>query len=285
MHPDNPYRHEYDLPRYIQQLPELASYCKKKHGRLTVDFASPDAVIALNKAIIEADCGVVGWTVPKGNLCPPIPGRIDYLLHIKSLLSDTHGPIKMLDIGTGATAIYGVLAATQFDYQVVGTDISQHSLSHAEKMLAANPSLASKVTLRHQPSASHIFHGVVNDTEQFDISVCNPPFYKSSQQANEKNREKNRALASKQTDRNFAGQDNELIYPGGEVAFIKRMIFESYKYRNQITWFTSLVSQKSSVDEIKRTLKKERHAVQQWITMKHGNKTSRIVVWQFIAES
>jgi 23S rRNA (adenine1618-N6)-methyltransferase len=61
----------------------------------------------LNKAL-EHFYHVKNWDIPDTNLCPPIPGRADYVHYIADLLAESSGEIpagnsvKGLDIGTGA---------------------------------------------------------------------------------------------------------------------------------------------------------------------------------------
>ena len=282
MHPNNPYRQPYQLAKYAAAVPHLKPFLIIRQGKLTVDFKSPIAVEALNSAILKVDFGIHDWSLPNGQLCPPVPGRLDYLLYIRDLIGvSPNKPIEMLDVGTGANMIYAILAASHFNWKTVGIEVNSASIKHAQKILAANDKLNAHIALRQQKDSNRIFKGVLDDQKQFDVSVCNPPFYSSELEAKQVNRQKNRALMEGAKERNFAGHRHELVYPGGEVAFIKKMIFESHKFRNNVRWFTSLVSQKSSVNAIKLCLKKERLAESKWIKMAQGNKISRLVAWRF----
>ena len=81
---------------------------------------------------------------------------------------------------------------------------------------------------------------------------------------------------------NFGGQNNELWCEGGEVAFIKKMIKQSVSNAENCLWFTTLVSKKENLQEIYKTLKRERPFVIKTIEMKQGQKISRFIAWSFL---
>ncbi|MFP1558514.1 RlmF-related methyltransferase [Escherichia coli] len=56
-------------------------------GEQSVDFANPLAVKALNKALLAHFYAVANWDIPDGFLCPPVPGRADYIHHLADLLA------------------------------------------------------------------------------------------------------------------------------------------------------------------------------------------------------
>ena len=41
----------------------------------------------LNRAILMHHYGVKSWDIPAGYLCPPIPGRADYIHSVADLLA------------------------------------------------------------------------------------------------------------------------------------------------------------------------------------------------------
>ena len=88
--------------------------------------------------------------------------------------------------------------------------------------------------------------------------MCNPPFYKSENEALEATTRKLKGLnkAENKFVRNFAGTHNELWYKGGEKVFIHNYLYESALFRNQCIWFTTLVSKKDLVKGIYNSLKK-----------------------------
>lgn len=100
--------------------------------------------------------------------------------------------------------------------------------------------------------------------------MCNPPFYTS--------REEMAQLAdikAQQASSVCTGADVEMVTPGGEVAFVTRMIEESLHLRNQIQWYTSMLGKLSSVSVlVEKLIKHDNHnyAVTEFV---QGSKTKR----------
>ncbi|MDA3853276.1 MAG: RlmF-related methyltransferase, partial [Bacteroidales bacterium] len=109
-----------------------------------------------------------------------------------------------------------------------------------------------------------------------------PPFFKSRQEAEKMNqrKQKNLKLAEKDS-KNFGGHSNELWCKGGEEAFIKKMAQESVQFKNQAHWFTSLVSEKDKLKDIKRAINKTQPTEVKIVDMEQGNKISRFIAWTF----
>jgi len=116
--------------------------------------------------------------------------------------------------------------------------------------------------------------------------MCNPPFHKSLEEAKSGSNRKWKNLSkgnkfSKSDSLNFGGQKAELWCKGGELAFIQQMIKESTRYKNQVGWFTCLVSKKDNLSKIKLYLKKVQVSKLTVINMAQGQKVSRIIAWRF----
>ncbi|WP_067147607.1 23S rRNA (adenine(1618)-N(6))-methyltransferase RlmF [Pseudotamlana agarivorans] len=285
MHPKNKHKSGYDLEALILVYPELKTYVfENKYNTQTIDFANPKAVKALNTALLFQHYNIKFWEFPDTNLCPPIPGRVDYIHHIASFLeaSGINEGIKVLDIGTGASCIYPILGQAEYGWIFVGTDIDDKSLASAQKIIDKNK-LNTAIKLRKQQDASHILKGVVNEADSFSVSLCNPPFFKSEAEALEATIKKLKGLKNEagQVIRNFSGTQNELWYRGGEKAFLHNYIFESTFYKEQCLWFTSLVSKKDLIRGLKTSLKKLGATEVKVIEMGQGNKLSRIIAWTF----
>ncbi|MDD2720083.1 MAG: 23S rRNA (adenine(1618)-N(6))-methyltransferase RlmF [Gallionella sp.] len=286
LHPRNPHRHRYDFARLIAASPELAPFVSPNaYGDASVDFADPAAVRALNRAILLLEYDIRDWDIPAGYLCPPIPGRADYLHHLADLLAEDGGDIprrvRALDIGTGANCVYPLIGQRSYGWQFVGTDIDPAALANAQRVLEAN-GLGGAITLRLQASRQAIFRGVVQPGEAFDVTLCNPPFHASQAEAGAGTQRKWNNLGRESAGKpqlNFGGQGAELWCPGGEQAFICRMIEESRQVN--ACWFTTLVSKSASLPAVYRAL--ERAGVQEvrTIGMAQGQKQSRIVAWSF----
>ncbi|WP_347709814.1 23S rRNA (adenine(1618)-N(6))-methyltransferase RlmF [Jejuia spongiicola] len=283
----NKHKSGYDLDTLCEVYPDLIPFVFiNKYETKTIDFANPKAVKALNKALLFKHYNVRFWEFPNANLCPPIPGRVDYVHYLADLLkaSSLNENINVLDIGTGASCIYPILGQAEYNWKFVGSDIDKLSLEHAQKIINQNK-LTSYISLRLQNDSTQIFKGIIKAEDKFSVSMCNPPFYKSEEEALEATTKKLKGLnkgEEVEPVRNFAGSQNELWYKGGEKAFIHNYLYESSLFKEQCIWFTTLVSKKDLIKGIYSSLKKLGATDIKTINMGQGNKISRIVVWTFL---
>lgn len=283
MHPNNIHSDPYNFDALTKAHRELSKFVfVNPYGNKSIDFANPDAVLQLNKALLKHHYQVKNWDIPKNYLCPPIPGRADYIHHIADLLAEDQPTkdIKGIDIGVGANAIYPILANRIYGWKMLGTDIEEHSVKIAKANIEANPELSSAIEIRHQQDRGSIFKGMIKEGEYYHFSMCNPPFHASEKEANNAALKKLKNLGKEKSRLNFGGQANELWCNGGEALFLKRMIKESVLYRSQVGWFTSLVSKKESLPKIYKQLKKLK-ATYRTLEMSQGNKKSRFIAWKF----
>ena len=292
LHPRNKHNGNYDFKALIETLPELASFVTvNKFGNESIDFANPDAVRALNKALLKHFYNISYWELPKTNLCPPIPGRADYLHYIADILAEQNNGVipkganvKILDIGTGANCIYPIIGHQEYGWSFVGTEIDKPAKLTAENIINHNPELKDLIKIRLQENKRNIFKGIIQADEQFDFTICNPPFHNSREAATEGTKRKLKNLGKTAENKpvlNFGGQNNELWYEGGELAFITNMIFESVHFQKQCKWFSSLVSKKENLKPLYSVLKRVKATEVKTINMEQGNKVSRILIWQF----
>lgn len=291
-HPRNRHQGHYDFAKLLRGSPGLARFVTRNpHGDSTIDFADPVAVRALNGALLRSHYGIQDWDIPKDYLCPPIPGRADYIHHVADLLGELHegpvprGPsIRVLDVGVGANCIYPLIGHGEYGWSFVGTDVDPIALTAAKKILDANPEAASAVELRRQPDPGRIFHGILGKDERFDLTISNPPFHSSLEEARAGSRRKWRNLGvdtGSSPLRNFGGQSMELVYEGGELGFIERLIRESAQAAEQCACFTTLVSRDSHLPRIYELLERAEASDAITIDMAQGQKKSRIVAWTF----
>lgn len=298
LHPRNRHRGRYDFAELASALPELKQFLKPNAfdaAETTIDFANPVAVKTLNAALLKYFYGVKFWAIPPDYLCPPIPGRADYLHHVADLLATTNNEIprgsavRALDIGVGANLIYPLIGTHEYGWRFVGTDIDVTAIKYAQQIIDAN-GLADAIGLRLQVSPLKIFDGVMNTGDRFDIVICNPPFHASAQAAEAgslrkwKNLGKARTLETKPK-LNFGGKAVELWCEGGEAGFISRMIAESAQYKKQVRWFTSLVSKDDHLPDIYGALRKVGVQKVDTIEMAQGQKKSRVVAWTFLKDT
>jgi 23S rRNA (adenine1618-N6)-methyltransferase len=298
LHPRNKHRGRYDFDQLIQASPALASFVRlNAYHDASIDFASSQAVKALNQALLKQFYNISDWDIPAQYLCPPIPGRADYLHYLADLLAATNGglipqgdAIRVFDIGVGANAIYPLLGHREYGWHFVGADIDPIALENAQKILAANTDLSGSIELRLQTSPSAIFKGIVAKDETFDLTICNPPFHSSLHDARVGTQRKwqnlgKSNLQTKDVQLNFGGQGAELYCTGGEEGFISRMVSESKEIASQCLWFTTLISKASSLPCVYRALKNVNALQVKTIDMAQGQKKSRLVAWTFLNAS
>ena len=292
LHARNPHRHGYDFAQLIISSPELGPFVRPNaFGDASIDYADPAAVKMLNRALLKNSHGIAHWDLPPGFLCPPVPGRADYLHHLADLLAEGNGGeiprgarVTTLDIGVGANVIYPLLGHSTFGWRFLGSDIDAKALAAARQIAAAN-GLSKAITLRPQTPPA-IFHGLLKDGEAFDLSMCNPPFHTSAEEAQAGSRRKwtnlGRGGAGKNAPAlNFGGRAGELWCAGGEAAFVRRMIEESTTIPTRCLWFTTLLSKSSNLPEILRALKQAHVQARRIIPMAQGQKQSRIMAWTY----
>ena len=302
LHSRNRHRGRYDFNQLIRTLPELRAHVRKnEYGDESIDFADPEAVKSLNCAILKEFYGICGWDIPKDYLCPPIPGRADYIHQVADLLADgaggevPRGPsIRVLDIGIGANAVYPIIGQHEYGWSFVGTETDRVALASVEKILSANPELAKATELRVQKISTDILTGIIFPGEKFDLVICNPPFHASLEESQAGSRRKWQNLGKGPPPKkgpirvkeaapvlNFGGHGGELWCVGGEVGFITRMITESVKFKDQVKWFTSLVSREIHLPVLYENLERAK-VVDGWtMDMAQGQKKSRILTWSF----
>lgn len=290
MHRQNPYRNRYDLNRLVKHHTALQQYIVfNPSGEETIDFSSSSAVFELNKAILLTDFKLADYQLPTGYLIPPVPGRLDYLLHVGDFLSDKlklpeGSKLKGLDIGAGANGIYCILGSQYFNWQMVGAESDGKAVEIAKSNILRTEGLRHKVEIRWQENKEFLFKKIIGQNEYFDFTVCNPPFHSSEQEAlkGSVRKRKNLKIATNKKEQtlNFGGQANELWCNGGEALFIKRLIKESVLYKHQVKVFSSLVAKSDNLPKIEKQLKKEK-VDYHMIPLAQGNKKSRIVLWWF----
>lgn len=296
LHKRNLHQGRYNLADLSKYVPELAIFIKPNpKGESTVNFADESAVKYLNKALLARFYNIKFWDIPKGYLCPPIPGRADYIHCVADLLGykdelSFRGKkrIRVLDIGVGANCIYPIIGSQSYGWKFVASEIDDRAFKTANLIVELNPNLKSMIKLVKQSDQSAIFQNIIKPTDYFECTLCNPPFHSSPEEATSSNQEKVKNLAKSkksktETALNFGGQNTELWCPGGEFAFLKRMINESTQYARQVRWFTSLVSKKDHIKPLISILKKNGIQNPQVIEMKQGQKISRILAWSFMA--
>ena len=299
LHPRNLDRFGYNFEQLINDSPELQQFVAVNEPDIqTIDFSNPDAVKALNKALLIHHYDIQDWDIPANYLCPPIPGRADYIHYIADLLATTNNGVipegemvQGLDIGVGANCIYPIIGNSAYGWSFVGTDIDENAIQNCKKIIASNPKLMDTISLQLQTESRFIFKNIITAEDKFAFTICNPPFHSSQDEATKSSLRKVNNLEAKDfTNKttkpvlNFGGHNAELWCEGGELGFITQMAYESAKYPMQCLWFTTLVSKKDNLSSIYKTLNKVSASDIKTIDMAQGQKTSRIVAWTFMSD-
>ncbi len=293
LHPRNLHRERYDFDLLTESFPPLKPFVQvNRFQDQSIDFANPEAVKMLNKALLKQYYNIAEWDIPSGYLCPPIPGRADYVHYLADLLATSNGgkipkgkKVTCLDVGVGANCIYPMIGQVSYGWSFIGSDIDPVALESANHIVNANPVLKSAIVCRLQSDPKHIFQGILQPGEYIDAVICNPPFHESAEAAAAATLRKLNNLGKQkatQPARNFGGQAGELWYEGGEKAFVNNMIEESRQFATSCLWFTTLISKASNVKSIEYALKNAGATEIRTIEMGQGQKTSRMVAWSFL---
>ena len=238
--------------------------------------------------------GIKNWEFPDDNLCPPIPGRADYIHHVADLLADNNlsnipkgDKVTCLDIGMGASCIYPLIGAVEYGWKFIASDIDEKSIKSAKKIINSNSLIKDNIECRLQKNKNLIFKNIINEDEKIDLIMCNPPFHSSKEEAQKSTLRKLRNLSDKKlkkTHVNFAGVSNEIIFKGGEIKFLENIINESKKYSKNCYWFSTLVSKQTNLKRTYKLIDKTGAYFIKTIPMGTGNKTTRIVAWTFLSK-
>ena len=330
-HPRNSFKGSYDMEKLCKAYPPLKSFIispdsakvKSKSSnnapsRPTIKFADPNAVRALNTALLVADYNIApdyADILPIDALIPPVPGRADYVHYVADILGAENGRIpegpsvRGLDIGTGASVIYPLIATSTYGWSMIASEINPVSVQSAGRIIEGNE-LEKCIDLRRQESQKNIFDGIWEPMEEIDFIMCNPPFFPSLEAFQAENARKIKGLArggmnkkksrndskeaieakkseaqASSSSNNFGGTDSELWCKGGEVSFVRRMIDESKskRYRRKFLWCTSLISRATNADQIEKYLRKTAQPTDiRRISFGAGKKSASILAWSFL---
>ncbi|KAK5047861.1 hypothetical protein LTR84_006049 [Exophiala bonariae] len=221
-----------------------------------------------------------------------VPNRLNYVLFIQRLIDTTapdyrHGGdsdrrVIGIDIGTGSSCIYPLLSCRQrANWLFLATEIDDKNRSFALNNISAND-LQSRIRLidTDQEGKTLIPSSELERFDRIDFLMTNPPFYESAASM---------ALSAKQKSRppnsSCTGAPVEMITPGGEVAFVSRLVHESTapNMKSRIQWFSSMLGKLSSIASIVEKLKEQgctNYAVSEFI---QGQKTRRwCVAWSWM---
>ena len=232
--------------------------------------------IALTRALMHSQFGVVLPSLPVDRLCPPVPNRWAYvqwiqndLLHLLCEPNDYFTTTKPrnhrgIDIGTGASCIYPILfTSSNNEWNMIGTEIDPLSIESARANVKANK-LEDRVQIQPvKPTRAQQHDSMSNDRssvassggpiaralecceeKSFDFVMSNPPFFDVAKALDPRADERDRAPKTM-----YEGS-----YPGGEDGFVCDMIRDSLVFRDRIGWYSTMCGKKSSFTRLKQIL-------------------------------
>ncbi|KAG0156180.1 hypothetical protein PDIDSM_3357 [Penicillium digitatum] len=277
------YKNDIDFAALALQSRDFAKHLKL-NGQL--DFTDPAAVRQLTTTLLQQDFHLK-VEIPEDRLCPPVPNRLNYILWLQDLLDSTAGGLKEgydrdrevvgLDIGTGCVGIYPLLGcATRPGWKFLATDIDSNNIRTSQHNVALN-NLESRIQIVSSDPTGPLFPLEKLGRQRLDFTMCNPPFYTSSNELKQSAEQKEREPFSACT-----GAEVEMVTRGGELAFVKQMIDESLRLRERIQWYTSMLGKLSSINVLVETLIK--HGITNFAVteFEQGSKTKRwAVAWSW----
>lgn len=150
------------LGEAVKIFPELEEYLDER-GRL--DFSNRKARMLYNKAIAKALFGLDIEYHPKGLVTTPV----SRYLFLKTFL---RGGERVLEIGTGHTAMMALMAARLFGCDVTATELDEEFFEYARGNIERN-----NAGVRLLKSNGGIIRGVIPEGERFDVIFSAPPYY------------------------------------------------------------------------------------------------------------
>lgn len=295
LHPRSKHRERYNFLELFTASPDLREYVIiNPYGDESIDFFDAESVKALNTALLKYFYKISFWEIPEGYLCPPVPGRADYLHYMADLLAQANDgkiptgiEVRCLDIGVGANCIYPLIGHQEYGWSFVGSETDLIAIQAARKIIDSNGSLKDAIEIRLQRNPKGIFAGIINEGENFDVTICNPPFHASEEEAYDAAVRKVSNLKKQKVDRpelNFGGSGNELWCEGGEEKFVRDMILQSKQFATSVKWFSTLISKSENLEKMYDQLEQVGATKILKTPMGTGNKITRIVAWTFLKQ-
>uniref|UniRef100_A0A915DL66 U6 small nuclear RNA (adenine-(43)-N(6))-methyltransferase n=1 Tax=Ditylenchus dipsaci TaxID=166011 RepID=A0A915DL66_9BILA len=253
-----------DFKELAKKYPNLRENCYiGQNSKVCIDFKNPKAVQALAQAILLEYFGLQVY-IPHGSLVPRIPQRLNYILLIEDLVNENalNSGVVGIDVGTGSSCIFPLLAAKTNQWRMYATDADESSITFAKKNVARN-SLTEYIEIL-QSDPQDIFKVVMESpsasSQNFAFSMCNPPFFDpeegdqrfvvstSADYFQNDSSQRGRSAPRSTT----CAKSNEVFFEGGEVSFVSAMMKESVLYKSRVRIFTTMVGRRSSINPLKK---------------------------------
>ncbi|KAJ7118659.1 S-adenosyl-L-methionine dependent methyltransferase [Mycena crocata] len=287
MHPLNPYKIPPDFRELAKVYAPLEPCIIPSGSGFSIDFKNEISQRRLTEALLYRDFDI-SLDLPINRLCPPVSSTqmhydfwLNYVLWIQDLVHasqpNENRPVHGMDIGTGASAIYPLLSCRlNSHWSFIATDVDEISLNSARSIVQKNKLCQKIVIFETRPEALIFAPLHTNPSLRVDFTMCNPPFYSSHEDvtasAGAKDFEPNAVCT---------GADIEMITPGGESAFVLRMVEESRVLRDRCQWYTSMLGKMSSLTEVISALRGnaiENYGITEFV---QGSTKRWAVVWSF----
>ncbi|XP_067010726.2 U6 small nuclear RNA (adenine-(43)-N(6))-methyltransferase [Anabrus simplex] len=250
MHPRNIYRKPPNFKELAIKYPEFRECVKVElTGKVKLDFKKPEALRALTCTLLKKDFGL-DVEIPLNRLIPTLPLRLNYLLWVEDLLKvlktdceKNQDIVRGIDIGTGASCIYSLLASKQNKWHMLATDVDSEIIAVAQRNVDKND-MAHFITVK-AAGGDTLLKGVLEPDVVYDFCMCNPPFFSSEDELDPVS--KSRSPSRHPPHNAPTGSVGEVVVEGGEVAFIVRLMKESKELGTAVRIYTTKVGQKSSL--------------------------------------
>ncbi|CAG0880877.1 unnamed protein product [Darwinula stevensoni] len=219
---ENIYKDPPDFKKLSEQYEEfkaLTSYDLK--GKLIVNFKDPNTLRVLTRCLLLRDFNLK-VDIPADKLVPTLPLRLNYILWIEDLL----------DIFLSCENA----AHTKNNDEIIGIDV-----------------------VRKVSPSSILEEPLTSSDVVYDFTMCNPPFYGKMHEEEGQGKEGKGGMKEKihlkprpPPHNASTGSNEEKLTDGGEEEFVRRMIDESSRLRDQVS--LSSVYQKIILQKCEITL-------------------------------
>jgi len=208
-------------------------------------------------------------------------------------------------VGTGASAIYPLLGCKLHDWSFLGTDIDPEALEAASANVRENHmedrislQLVSRVDYSELSSFSFtalqtgagsvrgpiqtaLDAAGMGSEYELDFVMCNPPFFASLDEIHSGFSLKSGRKTSKRISTDPHGCADEMITPGGELAFVTAMILDSLALRDRVRWYSSMVGKKLSLKKLLGLLREAGVQNVRTTQFAQGRTTRWGIAWSF----
>lgn len=263
------------------EFPEFKPYLQiGGSGRPYVNFKDPASLRALSTILLKKHFDI-SLDVPLDRLIPTIPLRLNYIHWIEDLVAKDDCDCYGIDIGCGASCVYGLLGNKMNHWKFAATEVDEESYNYAVNNVNLNNASDSIRLKLVKDAADNILQPALNlfDIATYDFTMCNPPFF---DEIYEEEKAKDRTTRRPPAASVSTANDNETYTEGGEVMFVTRMINESIKIKSKIRWFTTMLGKKSSLKPLKKLLQKQSEVFMTTISFQQGRTMRWGLAWSFV---